>query len=190
MAPDVPTTVASVGEAFRPPATSLPPWLPSRKANRLPLDAYREPGTFFVTLATANRRPWFTSKPIVEPCADALRHTCETRSFSLVAYCFMPDHLHFLATTEVENDLVRLVKDFKQKTGYWFRNRHAAGGLKASPTTAAAQALWQRSYYDHVLRREEDIATVVRYIMENPVRAELVDSYDQFPNSWSLHALA
>jgi REP element-mobilizing transposase RayT len=101
----------------------------------------------------------------------------------------MPDHLHFLVSTEEGNDLVSFVKSFKQKTGYWFRNRSAAGGLKASPTTARGRpALWQRSYHDHILREEEDIADVVAYILDNPVTAGLVETYDQFPHSWSAFA--
>ncbi len=113
----------------------------------------------------------------------------------------MPDHLHLLVSTEDDsNDLVRFVKAYKQKTGYWFRNRNAAGGLKASPTTANRHAagglkaspttasLWQRSYHDHVLRRDEDVEQVVGYIMDNPVRAGLVETFNAFPHCWSAFA--
>jgi len=58
--------------------------------------------------------------------------------------------------------------DFKQRTGYAFRQTN--------------QPLrWQKSYYDHVLRREEDIAVVARYIIGNPVRARLVKGAGEYP---------
>ncbi len=62
--------------------------------------------------------------------------------------------------------------DFKQRTGFAFRD--------ANPPL-----LWQKSYYDHVIRREEDIAVVARYIIGNPVRARLVKSATEYPFSGS-----
>ncbi len=51
---------------------------------------------------------------------------------------------------------------FKQLSGYSARQKLDA-------------ALWQISYYDHVLRGEEDLAQVARYIWDNPVRAGFAD---------------
>lgn len=175
-----------VGEAFRPPATELPPWLPARKRNRLPLDVYRLPGRFFVTITTERRQPWFRDPEIAGQCARMLRQACEKEGFTLAAYCFMPDHLHLLVLTEVDNDLIRFIHRFKQQTGWWFRVRNEAGGLKASPTSAVARPrLWQKSYHDHVLRRDEELGDVIRYVLENPVRAGLVASCDDYPYAWS-----
>jgi REP element-mobilizing transposase RayT len=98
----------------------------------------------------------------------------------------MPDHVHILVSSDEGSDLVRFVHGFKQRTGWWLRNRYVTGGLKASPTTASASAgLWQKSYYDHILRREEDVYDVIRYILENPVQAGIVDLWSEYPYSWS-----
>ena len=181
-----PSNASVVGEAFRPPATPLPAWLPVRKRNRLPLDVYKEPGRFFVTISTEGRRPWFRRDEIATHCIDALQRACDEEGFSLEAYCFMPDHVHLLVYTERPSDLVRFVHRFKQQTGWWFRNRHAAGGLKASPTDLHRRpGLWQKSYYDHVLRDEEDLNDVVMYILENPVKAGLTASLGEYPHAWS-----
>lgn len=174
----------NVGEAFRPPATALPPWLPTRKRNRLPLDAYTEPGSFFVIVATERRRPWFTRRQVADFCESALRLACEREQYELEAYCFMPDHPHVPVSNEEPHDLVRLVHGFKQETGWWFRNRYLTGGLKASPTRPRP-ALWQKSYYDHVLRQDEDTGEVVLYILENPVRAGLAEDIGTYPYAWS-----
>jgi putative transposase len=175
-----------VGEAFRPPATARPSRVVTRKRNRLSLDVYQGPGRFFLTITTQNRRPWFRQPQIVRHCAIALRKACEEKGFTVEAYCFMPDHLHLLVLTDAENDLIRMVHRFKQQTGWWFRNRCAAGGLKASPTSPTERSvLWQKSYYDHVLRQDEDVREVIRYILENPIRAGLVESANDYPYSWS-----
>lgn len=48
------------------------------------------------------------------------------------------------------------------------------------------RALWQRSFYDHALRREETLSDVARYIWHNPVRAGLVMRARDYPWSGSL----
>jgi len=111
---------------------------------------------------------WFREASVATYCERALRAACEVEGLALEAYCFMPDHVHLLVRSDGEHDLVRLVRRFKQQTGWWFRNRQVAGGLKASPTNR--HSLWQKSYYDHVLRQEDGIEDVVRYIMSNSCR--------------------
>ena len=44
-----------------------------------------------------------------------------------------------------------------------------------------ASTLWQRSYFEHVLRDEEDTIGVAKYILENPVRAGLVERPEAYP---------
>jgi hypothetical protein len=41
--------------------------------------------------------------------------------------------------------------------------------------------LWQRYGYEHVLRASEDVFKVARYILENPIRADLVRSVNEYP---------
>jgi hypothetical protein len=48
-----------------------------------------------------------------------------------------------------------------------------AGGLTGS-------RVWQPGFHDHAVRREEDLAELARYIIENPVRARLVDHVGEY----------
>ena len=92
---------------------------------------------------------------------------------SILAYCFMPDHLHLLVEGETtESDLQRFISSFKQKSGYAF-------------SQTGSGHLWQKGYYDRILRTEETTLNVVRYILENPVRAGLVGRFDEYPYSGS-----
>jgi len=125
--------------------------LPIRKRNRLPLDNYQGAKAYSVTMTTYRRTPWFGDAAVAEYCVSALKEAAGQESFRVYAYCFMPDHLHLLVGADADADLIRFVKGFKQNTGWWFRNRHLSGSLKASPTS-----LWHKSYHDHVVRAEED----------------------------------
>jgi hypothetical protein len=90
-------------------------------------------------------------------------------AFALLAYCFMPDHLHLLVESLTENaDLRRFISAAKQMTGYTF-------------SRAAGQRLWQMGFYDHVLRDDEKTVAVVRYILANPIRAGLATAIGGYP---------
>ncbi len=43
------------------------------------------------------------------------------------------------------------------------------------------EKLWQKSFYDHVIRKEEDLNSIAGYIFNNPVRKELVENYEDYP---------
>ena len=97
---------------------------------------------------------------------DAARET----GFRLLAYCFMPDHLHLLVEGSEESDLARLMKTFNQASSHDYRRR-------------VGRPLWQRSYYDHVLRGSDELQPAIEYILENPIRAGLVDNVGAYPFS-------
>ena len=146
-----------------------------RKRNRLPLEAYRRPSTYSITTAVKGRRPVFRRAEIVATCLEKLREAADKNDFEVVAYCFMPDHLHLLARTVENADLVAFMRLFKQLSGYAYRQLTGDSGV-----------LWQTSYYDHVLRQEEDLHDAARYIWGNPVRAGLVESAEEYSYSGSL----
>ena len=57
---------------------------------------------------------------------------------------------------------------FKQKTGYWF-------------TKNRKEVKWQKDYYDHILRSEENLIVHLKYILNNPVRTGLVGYWRNYP---------
>jgi putative transposase len=122
-----------------------------------------------LTLATEDRARHFTARNIVTWCLEELERRAEASEFEVLAYVFMPDHLHLLvAGTSDTSRLPDFVKSFKQRTGYWFRQRWH-------------QSLCQKSYYDHVLRRDEDLAVVAEYLAANPLNAGLVKDWQKYP---------
>jgi len=143
-----------------------------RKRNRLPLDSYNGVRAYFLTLTSAQRKPIFRDQGMVAACLGELDLSSERRGFTVLVYCFMPDHLHLLVQGDDEADLPWFVKDFKQRTGYAYRR-------------ANAKTLWQKSYHDHVVRTEEDVEDIARYIVGNPVRASLADAPADYPYSGS-----
>ena len=136
------------------------------------LDSYAYVGHLqhFLTICTHQRRSWFVDADVVRDVTLHFLRTAAAEQFSILAYCFMPDHLHALASGESESaDLRRLVHLAKQQSGFAFKRRHG-------------ERLWQDSYFDRTLRENETIPATIGYIVANPVRAGIVNSPGDYPH--------
>ena len=146
----------------------MPP--PIRKGIRLPESIYRETGRLFsVTIGTAPRSPVFADIPFGLECVEHLRKTRETIGTLVYAFCLMPDHVHLLLGIAPKGNLAPVIGSWKSLCS---RTRRQLGeGAK----------FWQRSFYDHGLRKSEDMIDVALYILNNPVRAGLVRDFHDYP---------
>jgi putative transposase len=123
-----------------------------------------------MTFCTHGRARLFLSHERVASTLAQFQRTSDQEHFALVAYCFMPDHVHLVLEGESEDaDLRRAVSLMKQRAAYVFR------------TTFAVPMMWQEGYYEHVLRSDEATNVVVRYVLDNPIRAGLVRRHEDYP---------
>jgi putative transposase len=137
---------------------------------------YRGRYRYFVTICTENKKQLFIDGRHAETILSILREESEKHAFMVWGYCFMPDHLHLLVEGDAPtSDLKQFLKAFKQRTSYVCR-REAVGSVKK---------LWQPSYYEHILRRDEDTVGVLRYILNNPVRKDLAEHFLDYAYSGS-----
>jgi REP element-mobilizing transposase RayT len=140
-----------------------------RQSPRLKHFDYRGHHAYFVTTVTRERQPIFNDRTILDLATSILVRAAQGFDFEISAYCFMPDHLQILAAGKSQgSNLKEFIRQFKQRTS--FHAKRIAGA-----------ELWQISYYDRVLRNSEAIEDVARYIWANPMRAELVDDYREWP---------
>ena len=113
---------------------------------------------YFVTICCFNRRKIFAARNRCSWLLQLFRSECADRNFAVHAYCLMADHFHFLAEgVEPTSDLLSLIKSLKLKTSRAY-------------TRQTGQILWQRKFYDHILRPNESPGSVAWYIWLNPVR--------------------
>jgi len=90
----------------------------------------------------------------------------------------MPDHLHLVVEGLSDDaDLQRFVKIGKQRAVYSLRENHLVCNV------------WQEGFHDWVLRPEQTTENVIRYVLNNPVRAGLVERPEDYPFSWSKYPL-
>jgi len=146
--------------------------LPQRKTIRLQRQVYLMNEGFSVTIATSQRYPWFgTHHVLADSAVSLLIHLASQRETALYAWCVMPDHVHLLLQ---DRDIVEFVRLFKGRM------------TTRSRALEPSRVLWQRSFYDHSLRKEESLTTIAVYIWGNPVRAGIVDHASCYRWSGSL----
>jgi putative transposase len=129
-----------------------------QRPHRLPREDYCGEVTVAFTICVSENPSLFNEEEVVKTFIDILRKVVENNDSQVIIYCFMPDHVHLILQGLSPNaDVWKAVVDFKQHSGYWLRrNRN--------------QFPWQKSFFDHVIRKSEDLVAQVRYIAQNPVR--------------------
>jgi putative transposase len=141
----------------------------TKRPQRLKTFSYVGCYRYSLTFCTHLRAKLFVDSEVVELVLSHFLRAAGEEAFSLLAYCFMPDHVHFLAQGNSEtSDGRRLIKMGKQYAGYAYSQRY--GGK-----------LWQPWGFERVLRDDEASFTVGRYIVENPVRAGLAKVVSDYP---------
>jgi len=135
----------------------------SRRPTRLKDFEYVGRFGYSLRFATLHRVHHFTNAALVAGALVQIQRTCDEEGFALIAYCFMPDHIHLaIRGTAAESNLRRFVKIAKQRVAYVAR------------TQFAIPSIWQDGYYERVVR-SHGMESLVRYILNNPVRAGLVE---------------
>jgi putative transposase len=136
---------------------------------------------YFITVCTAARKPI-----LAQPAAFAILHaefeSAPSRyGWSIGRFVVMPDHLHFFCAERgsvAPTSLSRFIGGFKQ----WTSKGIAQSQIARPP-------LWQREFFDHLLRAEESYESKWRYVLENPVRAGLVQRSQDWPFGGEVAAL-
>lgn len=142
-----------------------------RQSPRLKHFDYKGRYAYFLTSATRRRLACFSSEELLGMGEQCLLEASRHHDFRLLAYCFMPDHVHILALAEHQHcDMQAFARRFKQRSSYLTKK-------------LSGRELWQISYHDRVIRCHEDLNDVARYVWHNPVRAGLVKDFRDYPGS-------
>jgi|SRR6266850_92408 len=144
------------------------------KPERLKAFGYLGLHRYSLTFCAHGRLPIFTAGPVVDLVLAQISRAADENRFDVIAYCFMPDHLHLLIEGRSDSsDCKQFIARAKQYSGFYYSKAHR-------------QKLWQRYSFEHVLRDDQKSVVVGRYILQNPVRAGLVRRIDEYPYVGSL----
>ena len=119
---------------------------------------------------------WLQEPAVASLVVDALHHR-HGQVYDLEAFCIMPNHVHAVFTPLAKPDdtyhsLASIMHSLKLWTG---RNANQLLGRQGG--------FWQHENYDHVVRNEAALMRIIRYVLNNPVKAGLVGLSELWP--WS-----
>jgi putative transposase len=140
------------------------------RSHALRTGRWSEPGrVYLVTFTTYCRVPRFLAWPETSCAARMLASPTTWPHVRLLCWVLMPDHWHGLI--ELGNEPLSLaVRRAKAITLRQWNQAHAR-----------PERLWAQGFHDHALRKEEDLLQVARYIVTNPLRADLVKRVGNYP---------
>ena len=164
--------IENVTGAHRDAATEQP--LQKPRLRRLDRVFVHSP-IYFITACSVDRRPILDCEPV----HDAFRIFClnsPQHGAWIGRYVLMPDHLHLFVSVD-EISLSNWVKSLKNTLS------------KTLSSLGCDAPHWQKGFFDHSLRSGESYSQKWDYVRENPVRAGLVESAEDWPYAGEIHDL-
>lgn len=157
--------------------------LPNRKHYRLDNYDYSSIGAYFITICTSERKNYFwervgatTGRPqdvtlsqygnIVD---EAIKNIPSIYpALNVDCYVIMPDHIHLMLIICADENGRPMVAPTMSRV---------VQQLKGYITKRIGQSIWQKLFYDHIIRNHEDYEEHVKYIYENPMRWQYDELY-------------
>ncbi len=126
----------------------------------------------FITVVTYNRMPILIDN--IDLLKQSIKHAHLKYSFNIVAISVMPDHLHLIIKLDNINDYPKIMYSIK----YYFSRHIRIQDLQLSESKLkkGKKGVWQRRYWEHTIRDENDLYKHLDYIHFNPVKHKLVSS--------------
>ena len=159
--------------------------IPERKPTRLKNFDYDTAGAYFITICTKDRKEILSdivgegsALPKLTICGEIVHEAIQDipvkyPEISVDHYVIMPNHIHMILSLIKDSGRVDPSPTITSVIG-WLKYRATKDILQAIGNTH--QSIFQRSFYDHIIRNRDDYDMIARYIHENPMKWK----YDRF----------
>ncbi|TRU69121.1 MAG: transposase [Microcystis viridis Mv_BB_P_19951000_S69] len=152
---------------------------------------YRRPhvfgGTFFITQVTYQREPWLCCDVARKALRQGIEKVRVKYPFVIDAFVLLPDHFHCLWTLPDDDQdfsvRLRLIKTYVTK--HYGQALGVNHEVSRSRQKRGEGNLWQRRFWEHLIRDEQDFATHCDYIHDNPVRHGFCEN----PQDWQYSSI-
>ncbi|MBI5970194.1 MAG: transposase [Deltaproteobacteria bacterium] len=145
--------------------------------------AWQKGGCYFFTVVTHERHPILTIPENVDRLRAAFDHIRRKRPFEIDGIVILPDHIHCIWQLPEDDDDFptrwRLIKHYFSRLCKGFDGAASSQSRQSKDE----KAIWQRRYWEHLVRDEDDWQRHMDYIHYNPVKHGLVDSSAKWPHS-------
>lgn len=142
-------------------------------------------GSYFFTVVTEHWARILAAESARDCLRDAIKHCQQQLPFNVDALVILPDHIHAIWTLPTnDSDYSKrwgMVK--KHFTQHWLALGGKVEAVTASNLRYRRRGVWQRRFWEHTLRNEQDYQNHFNYLHFNPVKHGLADSVSKWPYS-------
>jgi putative transposase len=136
---------------------------------------------YFITTCTYNRKPILADERVTQILIDEWTNALSRHGWIVGCYVIMPDHVHFFCSfaDEIDTAIKKDLSGFMQHWKQWTSKRI----LREIPNsnTKLIAPIWQKEFFDHLLRSEESYKQKWEYVRQNPIRKKLVTKVEDWP---------
>jgi putative transposase len=142
-------------------------------------------GTYFFTMVTYGRRPFLTSNHVRAALREGIQEVRQSLPFIIEAWVLLPDHLHTIWTLPENDDNFgsrwAVIKRSVSRLGNFLER--SEGPFNESHGKRRKKGVWQRRFWDHLIRDDLDFQRHLDYLHWNPVKHGYVKSLEDWPYS-------
>jgi len=112
--------------------------------------------------------------PEIADCCKETIHYPDGKDYKLICYCIMPNHVHLVFELLKSGKTVSKIMQSIKRISAYRSNIH----LKRSGT------FWQDESYDRLIRDDKELYFIIKYVLNNPVKAGLAIKWDEWRNTY------
>lgn len=131
-------------------------------------------GRYDHLLDSSPEGPQWLQEPAVSQLVVEALHYYDQRAYQLICYCLMPNHVHMVVV--LPDEAPPLARTLQHLKGYTAQKANALLGRTGQ--------FWHRESYDHIIRNAGEMARVIAYVLNNPVKAGLVAEWQAWPHTY------
>ena len=131
----------------------------------------------FITFVTYNRREILI--PNIAVLRNSFKYAKTKYNFEIVAISVLKEHCHVIIFAENASDIPQIIRTIKFNLSVNAPEKYICKDLSESAIRRGEKGIWQRRYYDHIIRNEEDLYRHIDYIHYNPMK-----HYQISPKDW------
>lgn len=132
----------------------------------------------FITFVTYNRREILI--PNIDLFKESLKHAKSKLSFDIFAIVVLKEHCHLIISTEKSKEVPQVIRLIKYYFSSHISDEYIYKKISQSAIKRHEKGVWQRRYYDHIIRDEKDLFRHTDYIHFNPMK-----HYNIAPKDWT-----
>jgi len=122
----------------------------------------------FVTFVTYNRREILIQN--IDILRSSFKYAKTKYNFEIIAISVMKEHCHVIIFADNSSNIPQIIRTIKFNFSVNVPEKYICKDLSESAIKRGEKGIWQRRYYDHIIRNEEDLHRHIDYIHYNPMK--------------------